>query len=87
MSNRGFLILGLAAAVVATVIVLVGIFPEALSSESSWMQALYLMVILALAGSSLLLRRIPINFALKATVIWLGIGLIVILAYQFYNAA
>jgi|JI10StandDraft_1071094.scaffolds.fasta_scaffold45821_4 hypothetical protein len=87
MSNRGFLILVLVAAVIATVIALVAIFPEAVSSESSLMQAIYLMTILTLVGSNLIIRRIPINFALKATVTWLSIGLIVILVYRFYNAA
>lgn len=78
--------LGLAAAIIATLIALVAIFPEALSSESSWMQAIYLMAILTLVGSSLILRRTPINFALKAIVIWLGIGLVIISAYRFYNS-
>ncbi len=86
MNNRGFMMLGLAAAIIATLIALVAIFPEALSSESSWMQAIYLMAILTLVGSSLILRRTPINFALKAIVIWLGIGLVIISAYRFYNS-
>lgn len=86
MNNRGFIMLGLAAAIIATLIALVAIFPEALSSESSWMQAIYLMAILTLVGSSLILRRTPINFALKAIVIWLGIGLVIISAYRFYNS-
>lgn len=87
MSNRTIFMLALIAAIIATVIAAAGVFPEVLSSESSWMQVIYLVAVLALVGSSLILRRMPAEFAIKAIIIWLGIGFIIILAYQFYNPA
>lgn len=87
MSNRRFFILFLIAVVIATAIAFVAIFPETLSSESSWMQVIYLMAVLTLVGSSFIFRRMPMDFALKAIVIWLGIGLVIILVYKIYSAA
>lgn len=85
MSKHG-LILILIAATMATAIALTVIFSQVMFSESAWMQAIYLLSILALIGGRFILyKRMTLGFALKSAVIWLSIGFIIVLAYRFYN--
>lgn len=85
MSKHGFILI-LIAATMATAIALTVIFSQVMFSESAWMQALYLLSILALIGGRFILyKRMTFGFALKAAVIWLSIGFIIVLVYRFYD--
>ncbi len=71
-------------AVTALVAVLVGRFPDALSSERDWLRVSYLVALLALVASGILARRrVGLHRSIKHLLAWAAIGLVLIAGYGY----
>ncbi len=75
---------GAAIGVIGLLLALSGRFPDALESEGNLQRLIYLLALLALVGGSIVfaIRRQPLR-QLRNAAIWVGFGLILVIAYGF----